>query len=106
MALMVLAALRGFPSGAPILLCRAGPAPLNQSHVNVTVSHCLGIRGLDADHIGVPTVSDTPRDRPESAAYAYPDIAGLTASMPINAMILPYILLIILRSAAILIAPE
>lgn len=45
----------------------------------------LGIRDLDADQIGVSTVSDAPRDKPETAAYSYLDIAGLAAPMPINA---------------------
>ena len=66
----------------------------------------LDIHGIDADQLGVATVANAPRDRPETAEYSRSYIAGLTAPTLINAMILLGIQLIPLRYGAILIAPE
>ncbi len=58
----------------------------------------LGIRDLDADQTGLSTVSEAPHVKSETSAYPYLAIAGLTAPMLINVVILLCIQLITLRT--------
>lgn len=79
MALMVLAALRDFPSGVPIPLCQAGPAAPEAGMCEYASVAQVDAHRIDADQTGVARVSHAQRDCRETAGYSRSHVAGMAA---------------------------